>query len=645
MTRKMVKNRTDDFEESFSLSYIVIAVFLFLFVGPLVLFKPAFDYTIIKNVVGFLFCLFAAIGFLSKKKELSFSTPVLIVFLSFFLWVLISCFTAPFKYGAAASLEHFLLYFLVFLIAANIKIRKEWIYLWLFSGFICAITASLQFFGIRKYAISTFGNPNFFAGHFLMPLLIGMSLLRQKKFVTGEKVFLILLVLSGIIAIFTTRSRAAIFALLFGISTLLFLTEGKITSFKKWSGFIIIFSGLACLSPKIHFWILTNIRYYIWRGTWNLIRVKSLLGWGLGNFIFFYPYVRIRKYFLQPESTPVTNHPHSEYLELWVELGIIGLILFLVLLFLVIFLAIKRKAHPHSEIILKTSSAQDSGQALFHPPFRHKTLADSARGRMQEKGKGNSNAKKDNKIDFDGKILIPGLISAVAAVLVDNIFSTNLRNPSTAMYFWFLAGILCSLHLGKKSYSLNPSRYLWVTIIFVSFVMALFISYYRIVPDVFLKKGLWAKDFKRYKKAIANYSVVCEKNPYNYVTWYKLAFVYGKTNQYEKAKKVYLYINNHLFPHFAKTDANLGTVYLKEKKFKQALGYYRWAEWFNPYNEDVLCSIASIYLMYYTDREKANGYLKRILTINPKNSYANRVLKMLEKEKAKERLPHTIHSQ
>ena len=639
MTRKMVKNRTDDFGKSFSFSYAFIAIFLFLFVGPLVLFKPAFDYTIIKNVVGFLFCLFAAIGFLSKKKELSFSTPVLIVFLSFFLWVLISCFAAPFKHGAASSLEHFLLYFLVFLIAVNMEIKKEWIYLWLFSGLICEITASLQFFGIRKYAISTFGNPNFFAGHFLMPLLLGLSLLRQKKFAAGEKVFLILLVISGIIAIVTTRSRAAIFALLFGISTLIFLTETKITSFKKWSGFIIIFSGLACLSPKIYSWILTNIRYYIWRGTWRLIKIKPLSGWGLGNFSFFYPYVRIREYFLQAESTPITNHPHSEYLELWVELGLIGLILFLILLFLVIFLAIKQKSHPHPEI--------NSGQALNHPPSRGRveTLGEKntpSRERVLEREKGNFKAKKDNKNDFC-KILIPGLISAVTAVLVDNIFSTNLRNPSTAMYFWFSAGILCSFHSGKKFYSLKLSRPLWITVISVSFAMALFVSYYRIVPDIFLKKGLWAKDFKRYKEAIANYSVVCERNPYNYITWYKLAYVHGQTGNYEKAKEVYLYINNHLFPHFAKTDANLGTVYLKDEKFKQSLGYYRWAEWLNPYNEDVLCSIVSIYLIYYKDKEKAKWYLKRILTINPENSYANRVLKMLEKEK--ERLPRTIRSQ
>jgi len=217
-------------------------------------------------------------------------------------------------------------------------------------------------------------------------------------------------------------------------------------------------------------------------------------------------------------------------------------------------------------------------------------------------------------------------------VLIDNIFSTNLRNPSTAMYFWFLLGVSAGYIKNRKKVDFSISRYLWYAIAIVSFVMCVFTSFYRIMPEVYLKRGIWAREDGNLKEAIANYSVVCILNPYNYEAWYKLAFAYGESGYLDKAEEIYLKINNYIFPHYAKTDANLGTVYLRKGNYSRAVYYYKWAEWLNPYDIDVLCTLASIDLMFYNNVARAVSYLDRVLTISPENEYANRVKNMLKAE-------------
>lgn len=554
--------------------YYFSSLILFFFGGILLNFKLAYDYTLIKNLFGLLFCLLISIYFIFTKKEFVFtnsSFPAIF----FYTWILISSFYAPFKYGAGKLLENYILYFLIFIISSNIEMKKEYLYLWIVAGTIASIIGIFQFCGPRHYAISTFGNPNFYAGHILMPLCLSFANILnweeyQNKFL---KYFDILLLIFGIWCLILTDSKAAQFALIFGFSFIWYLKNFERKGMLKFAGFFFIFFVLLILYPKITVWFKENIRYYIWPGTIKMIIKKPILGWGFGNFIFFYPYFRKREYFLRPESTPVTNHPHNEFLELWAEIGLIGLCLFI---FLILFSIIR--------II-----------------------------------------KKRNSLNI-------ACSGGVISVLFDNIFSTNLRNPSTSMFFWFLIGLISNKETNGEKIDFTFSKFLWNSIILASFILFIFHSTYRILPQVYFKNGEKWKELKVYDESIKNYTIACNLDPYNYEVFYKLAFVYGQIKDYKKSEMIYLYINKYLFPHFAKTDANLGTVYVHLGDFKKALSYYKIAEWFNPYDEDVLCSIASIYLLYYNNIEKAKNYLEKVLRINPKNNYANRVLFILKKK-------------
>jgi len=575
--KSMKKQRKTNTVDIYKL-YKTVALFIFLFIGPLILFKPAYDYTLIKNITGYIFCILLPVVFIFDRKEFAANSKVFMIFLFFAIWLLASSFIAPFGYGASRALEDYLLYLLIFLVALNIKLEKNDIYLWISSGFVASIIALWNFIGPRRYIVSTFGNPNFFAGHILMVFSLTCALYFFHGNKKSERYLFLICAILFFFSIIATRSRAAILASLFGISTVMFLSI-KRNGIKKWAGYILLFMTSVFLSPRFYHWLIVDIRWYIWRGTFRMIKLKPVTGWGLGNFPFFYPYYRIREYFLQAESTPVTTQVHNEYLHICVETGLLGLILFLGIIFII--MAGLRKKEFHR--------------------------------------------------DFD-EVCINGYIAGILAVLMDNIFSTNLRNPSTAMYFWFLLGVSAGYIKDKEQISFRFSRYLWYWTAIVSFVMCVFTSFYRIMPDIYFKRGVWAKEDGNLKEAIENYSIVCSVNPYNYEVWYKLAFAYGGSGQLDKAEATYLKINNFLFPHYAKTDANLGTVYLKKGNYSKAIYYYRWAEWFNPYDIDVLCAMASINIMFLNNIPEAVSYLDRVLTIDSKNEYANRVKNLLKKE-------------
>ncbi|MDD3725971.1 MAG: O-antigen ligase family protein [Candidatus Ratteibacteria bacterium] len=562
--------------------YKVVALFFFLFLGPLILFKPAYDYTLIKNITGYVFCILLSVLFIIEKKEFTIETKIFIILLCFFIYLVFSSFIAPFGYAAARSLEDYLLYLLIFLVALNIRLEKQDVYFWFAAGFIASVVALCNFIGPGRYVISTFGNPNFFAGHILMllPLALAFSFIKDDKR-SAKLIFLVCAVLF-FFSILATKSRAAILAAVFGISTLIFL-NCKGNFLKRYSGYIILFLTSALFYSRFYHWLIKNIRWYIWGGTLKMIKVKPIIGWGLGNFPFFYPYYRLREYFLQIESTPVTTQVHNEYLHIWVETGLVGLLLFLGLIFVVII----------SAYISYTN--------------------------------------KNEKRGFD-IMLLNGCIAGIMSVLVDNIFSTNLRNPSTAMYFWFLLGISAGYIRDKIQFRFSMSRYLWYITAMAAFVMCVFTSFYRVLPEVYFKRGVWAKDAGDLKEAIDNYLIVCAINPYNYEAWYKMAFAYGESGYINKAEEIYLKINNHLFPHYAKTDANLGTLYMRKGDYKKAIYYYKWAEWFNPYDIDVLCTISSIDIMFLNNIPEALSYLRKVLTIDPENEYANRVIDLLKKE-------------
>ncbi|HOK79290.1 MAG TPA: O-antigen ligase family protein [bacterium] len=556
-------------EETLGFKALVIMVsILFFGIAPLLNFKPAYDYTIIKDVLGALsVAIFAAALFL-KRDIISFDFTGFFTGTLFFTFILVGCFYAPVKYGAAQVLENYLLYYLLFIMGLLWKWDKRDAFIWASAMIIASITAFVQY-PKTHYPISTFGNPNFFAGHLLMPLFLSIYFFKKEYHTIAIPYFIITLA-----ALILTKSRASLFAVLAGCSfaSFLLLQRHRIP-WLKYAGFLFVIFVTVILWNKILVQFRQDIRYYIWRGTWNLIKQHMITGWGTGNFIFYYPYFRFREYFLRPQATPITNHPHCQYLEIWSENGVIGLALFLLVIGMAIYHGMKAKDEESKNIFLFASTG-------------------------------------------------------IIAVLIDNILSTNMTNTSTAMYFWFLLG-LCfgSKNLNTVVVSSSYKKIAAGVIMMSSIILAGWKTFYRMIPEVYLKRAITAREANDFLSAIENYKKVCKINPNNVVALYKMAYAYGQIGDIKNAEEVYLKINNNLFPHFAKTDANLGTLYMQKQNFEKAKFYYEKALWFNPYDVEVLLQMASIKIFHDKDIEGAREYLKKVMSINPEHEYVQYLLK------------------
>ncbi|MCM8821335.1 MAG: O-antigen ligase family protein [Candidatus Omnitrophica bacterium] len=555
-------------QEKKELAFLIVFSIIFFGVAPLLNFKPAYDYTIIKDVLGALSVAIFGLFLYIRKEEILLHKTGFIIATAFFVWILIGCFYAPVKYGAAQSLENYLLYYLLFITGMLWKWEKRDAFIWAAAMVIASITAFIQY-PKTHYPISTFGNPNFFAGHLLMPVFLSAFFFKKKMPVMAIAYLAIMLT-----ALFITKSRASVFAFISACSFVyfLFLKNHKIP-WLKYIGFSIIALATIFLWNKIHAQFVEDIRFYIWRGTWNLIQAKIATGWGTGNFIFYYPYFRFREYFLRPQATPITNHPHCQYLELWSENGIIALVIFGILLGFAIHNGLKKSSKSSCEVFTFASAG-------------------------------------------------------IIAVLVDNILSTNLTNASTAMYFWFLLGLCFSWNDNFKALEISGSlKKMLAVAIFVSMIMlAIWKIYYRLVPEVYLKSGISAREASNFTEAIENYKKVCKINGNHVVAFYKMAFAYGQLGDLKNAEETYLKINNNLFPHFAKTDANLGTLYMQMQDLDRAKFYYKTALWFNPYDIDVLLGLVSIKLYHEKDIKGAKEYLKKAAEINPEHQYIKYLL-------------------
>ncbi len=558
--------------------------FVFFILAALVNFDAEYNYTIIKSVIGFIFVGLVAIYYLYKRKD-TFGIDRLTFFAgsAFFVWVLIGCFYAPYKYAAASSMMDYLLYFFLFLIGLTWEWKQEDAIIWSISAVIACIIGIIEAIVPPKYPISMFGNPDFFAGFLIMPIFLSFYFLKKKWNVYG--IFYLLLTF---ITLFILKTRSTLAAFVIGLFFVLFLIFRRREPFYiKWIGFIAGIIGFAILFPQIEYRFLHNIRYFIWKGTWRMILAKPFLGWGTGNFMNFYPYFRYRPYFLNPESTPLTNYPHNIYLELWSLHGIIGVVLFIAVIVIAVLACMRNRKYEESHWVI---------------------------------------------------FLIPAIIG----VAVDNILSINLSNPSTSMFFWFIIGSAGALAVRKYSFSsffkshfpVNKIFY-WV-IICVSFFLAGWTVYYTVIPDIYLKKAIAYRDIRFYRSAVNNYQKACNIDPYDVVAYYKMAFAYAQLGDYKKALSIYSFINKSLFPHFAQTDEDIGVIYMNLHNIPEAKKYFNVALWFDPYNVNVLDSLASISIIYYNDKEGAIGYLNRVIAINPKDRYANFVLGKLEKGRQKQ---------
>ncbi|MBA7563660.1 tetratricopeptide repeat protein [Candidatus Atribacteria bacterium 1244-E10-H5-B2] len=335
-------------------------------------YTPAKEFVYeILIITGLMFWALKMVG----KEEIKFTpTPLNLPVISFIAICTLSLIWSDTFFTSLKELPLFLSGpLLYFLIVNNIKSEKQ---INRIIGAVTIVAAVLGIYGIFQYngidfyfiinsiagqrVYGLFGNAGYFAGYIILPLSLAISLFLVSKNRKRKILLLIGILAMGttFIVTFTRSSYLALGISLIFMFLLFLLARGKrfIVDNKKIFIFLLIIiiltvslfiiptslskpgTTISRIKGRVSIAQLKNTltsgaRIAIWKVTGTMIKDRPILGSGIGTFK--YNDLRYQaKFFEQGDNRTIYPHvfadkAHNEYLQLWAELGIIGLAIFL----------------------------------------------------------------------------------------------------------------------------------------------------------------------------------------------------------------------------------------------------------------------------------------------------------------------------
>ena len=331
---------------------IKIGIYLAVLILPFMPDMLNLLYLIFLVGVYFYKALFKKINPLTKE---SIDIPIIV----YALLILISTITSIDPSGSFRDLAiHFTAIGFVLVIVNNINTKEDFN---IFVTFLVIAATLVALYGLYQYKVgvemedkwvdavnnpdvktrvySVFGNPNILAEYLIMIIPISASLFWYSKKIHKKAIFLITsLILT--IALVLTLSRGGWVGFAFGIFIFIILIEKKLLL----SIIPIVLAGVYFLPQSIVNRILTigNLgdssnayRIRLWKITLEIIRDNWLVGVGFG-------YIPFKTTFETYIRTMPAYHSHNTYLQTMGEMGILGLIVFIMLIFVLYKYSIKR---------------------------------------------------------------------------------------------------------------------------------------------------------------------------------------------------------------------------------------------------------------------------------------------------------------
>jgi len=425
-----------------SIIALVVLVPIVFYPYCITVFIPAKE--LIAEILVILGLMFWGFKVLSQEKVKLTSSTLNFPILSFIFICILSLIWSNSFFISLKELRLFLagplLYFIITNNISDERQIRRILNVLLIVGSLFGIYGIFQYKGIdfsfwlrnigRQQVFGLFGNVNFFAEYLIIPLPIAVSLF----FATQNKLKKILLLI-GIIVMGTsltvTFTRGSYLS--FGVSLifmffLFLISRGKNFIKKNRKIFIIILAILIVVTflfvvptplnksgtviskikSRISVTQLTQSssikrRIAIWKFTVLMIKDHPLLGSGIGT----YKYNTLKyqaEFFEQGENRSLYPHgfadkAHNEYLQLWAEMGIVGLGIFIWLIISYFSCGLK--------ILRKIKDEYKRG-------------------------------------------IIIGLMGAVVAVLIDGIFGFPLHLPATIILFWIALGFTVAFGESEK---------------------------------------------------------------------------------------------------------------------------------------------------------------------------------------------------
>jgi O-antigen ligase/Flp pilus assembly protein TadD len=524
----------------------------------------------------------------------------------------------------------------------------------------------------RRQIFGLFGNVNYFAEYMILPLslTIGLILSKEKVF---NRFFLLLILVIMSTALFLTFTRGSYLAIALSIPVILFLyyrSSSNDTNKQYYKKIILYFlllviialaaiyvphplnkknTPLGKLRNRVTIESLTSgssilRRVATWKFTWMMVEDYPLLGSGLGT----YNYHTLKyqaEFFAKDNNRDIYPHgraaqAHNEYLQLWSELGIIGLLVFL---WIVV--------------------------SYYHYILKYLQL-------MKNKE----------------KAITIGLAAGVTAVLVDAIFGFPLQLAASLSLFWMFLGLttvqinitniqrkgyFSQKRENNEGYITEPRKYgkqslvgTVKRVLLSFFVVSVMVFFVLLLIRPFMARVYWYYgNQQRFSgnsnKAIHIYEKALKWNPWQGDIYIDLANSVRITRSTQDALKylhktkiftdnrnlpgniAYLYYNEgkieKAIPYLEEAikyqrdqesmiplQLQLGNIYLKAKDYKKAEQHFDDVIENNPDSVEAYYGIAGAYINQ-DKREAAVEALQKVIELAPESKLAGYAVNMLKK--------------
>jgi O-antigen ligase/tetratricopeptide (TPR) repeat protein len=252
----------------------------------------------------------------------------------------------------------------------------------------------------ERSVLSTLCNAMYFGGFLVMMLPVALSLGWSAPPDSVRRILYGILVLAIVYSVVITESRSAWIGavagvLLFGILSVSSLRMRLIVVGLIVAAILIAYAGMPDVFERRFGELMYggntssfSRRLIFYQAAWNAFLHSPVIGNGIGTFAIFAPRFRSPHYWMS-RSEDIVPHVHNEPLQILSEAGLLGMITFLALLVSFVVVSIR---------VIRTAPQEI-------------------------------------------KIIQTGLLASVAAILVDNLASLDLRTFPVALGFWMILGI------------------------------------------------------------------------------------------------------------------------------------------------------------------------------------------------------------
>jgi len=309
-----------------------------------------FSNAAVESATGFILFLFIIKRIIAKdikppKTELN--TVLYLLFLVIFVSCVRSGYFKDSIKGLARAFKYTMLYFaLIDLFSGDARRLRRFFWAVIFIScltFINGIFQSISGFDFLRHRgleesdrlariKASFVHPNDFGTYIISVLPFSLAFF-SRGLSARKRIFLAVVCFLGFYCLLRTSSRGAWLGFLIAASVYFFYYKKKAALFIP----LIIFVCIAVFpnSPAR----ITSMfkqdgntvweRTQLWKGTWNMIKEHPVMGFGINTFSDYFP-----KY--KPPGYPDLRYAHNSYLQMWSETGVIGLGVFLALVFVIL---------------------------------------------------------------------------------------------------------------------------------------------------------------------------------------------------------------------------------------------------------------------------------------------------------------------